>query len=708
MQMIPPMRQLALTLTLLLGLAAPALRAEDSPFSRAVDAMADRDWETAMQLATEAGPVARDLVIWTRLREGQGPFADYVTFLSRHPDWPGLDRLRARGEESILQDSPPADTLAYFGDRPPLTAIGALRLAEALVASDRVADADSVLTEAWLTLGLTDETQAALIAAFPDTLTPPLHAARTDAMLWRWRTEDATRMLPLLDDAQRALAEARIALIDDRPNQAAKIAAVPDGLQDDPGLAYDRFNRLADDGDYTDAVAILSERSVSAAALGDPFRWASWRATLARWAMREGRPDQAYALATSHYLTEGDLYADLEWVAGYVALTYLDDPTDAKTHFQRVEAAATGPISTSRGAYWTARAEEVLDQPELAALSYDRAAQFQTAFYGLLAAEKLGRPLDAALIGADVVPDWRQAEFLRDDLAQAMLLLLAADERTSAVLFATKLAQTLEPTEIAQLGAMFAAMDEPFLAVLIGKAAVERGIIIPAVAYPLHRMATLDLPVETELALSIARRESEFNATVGSPVGALGLMQLMPGTAEEVAGELGLPYSRAKLTADWAYNATLGTRYLANLEAMFGPSPVMIAAGYNAGPSRPRTWMAQRGDPRQGDVDVIDWIEHIPFTETRNYVMRVTETIPIYQARLSGVAGPIRFTALLNGAKPFIRPQARPDPVAVIVATTGPVTGMVDISDKAPPASDAAVTDPAADSPMRPQARPGG
>ena len=305
-------------------------------------------------------------------------------------------------------------------------------------------------------------------------------------------------MLPLLDDAERALAQARIALIDNGSGQAAKLAAVPPALQDDPGLAYDRFNRLADAGDYTDAVALLSERSTSAAALGEPFRWASWRATLARWSMREGRPDQAYALATSHYVTEGDVYADLEWVAGYVALTYLDDPTAAKTHFQRVEAAATGPISTSRGAYWTARAEAALDQADLAAISYARAARYQTAFYGLLAAEQLGQTLDPALTGTAAVPDWTQAAFLRGDLAQAMLLLLAADQRTSAVLFATKLAQTLDATEISQLGAMFAAMDEPFFGVLIGKAAAERGIVIPAVAYPLHRMATLDLPVEPE------------------------------------------------------------------------------------------------------------------------------------------------------------------------------------------------------------------
>jgi soluble lytic murein transglycosylase len=214
-------------------------------------------------------------------------------------------------------------------------------------------------------------------------------------------------------------------------------------------------------------------------------------------------------------------------------------------------------------------------------------------------------------------------------------------------------------------------MDQPYLALIAGKAAADRGIIVPALYLPLHRLSALpDLPVAPELALSIARRESEFNPTVASPVGALGLMQVMPGTAEEVSADLGIPYDRAALTRDWEYNARLGTAYLAGLQAEFGLSPVMIAAGYNAGPGRPRTWMTQRGDPRTCETDVIDWIEHIPFTETRTYVMRVTEAIPAYRARLTGETGPIAFTALLNGAKPFIRPQARPVPGATPVSDT--------------------------------------
>ncbi|MCC5974968.1 MAG: lytic transglycosylase domain-containing protein [Rubellimicrobium sp.] len=241
-------------------------------------------------------------------------------------------------------------------------------------------------------------------------------------------------------------------------------------------------------------------------------------------------------------------------------------------------------------------------------------------------------------------------------------------------------------------------MDEPFFQVLAGKAAADSGVLVPSVYFPLHPLADLDLPVDPALALAIARRESEFNPVAVSPVGALGLMQLMPATAEEVARSLGLTYSQARLTTDWRFNATLGARYLQDLEGMFGQSPVLVAAAYNAGPSRPRTWMSQRGDPRRpgqvmsGDMDVVDWIEHIPFTETRNYVMRVTESIPAYRARLTGEAGPVNFLALLTGAPPLVRPVARPDP---------------DRPAALPAAASPAATSPSA-APLRPQARPGG
>lgn len=673
------MRLTAFLLTLILALAALAAAgaraqgaADVEAFKAAARMAASGDWAGAEATVSGQGDLVRALVRWMRLRDGPAAvdampdprdpdpaFADYAAFTAAWPHWPGLDRLRREGERTIPVGADPATVVAWFGDDPPQTGEGAAALARALVALGRADEARAVAVEAWLGIGLSSQGQAALLADWSTALIP-LASQRAEAMLWRWRTGDAERVLSMLPADRRLLAEARISLLRDAADQAARVAAVPAALREDPGLAVDRFNRMADDGDYTDAVALLLERTGDAARLGDPFRWASWRATLARWAMREGRAADAYRLASAHHLTEGDLFAELEWVAGYVALRYLNDPNTALAHFQRMEAAVTGPVSLARAAYWTARAEEAAGNPVAAAQALARAAQNQTAFYGLLAADRLGLPLDPALVAAEDFGDWRQGAILGNDLVAALLMLLAADNRSDAVLFALKLGQTLDRAQLGQLGALLSGMGEVHLALIASKEAGDRGILIPAIHFPLHPMAGMELPVAPDLALAIARQESEFNIAAGSGVGALGLMQLMPATAEEVAGDLGLPFELSRLTRDWEYNATLGSRYLADLQETFGPSPVMIAAGYNAGPSRPRAWMTQRGDPRIGEADVIDWIEHIPFTETRNYVMRVTEAMPIYRARLTGQAGPTGFLALLNGARPLVRPQARP------------------------------------------------
>ena len=651
-----------LTLALMAFLTAgPAMTQAVDPAAISVFQAADDDWEKAQALAENADPVTGDVLTWMRLRAGSGTFVEYQSFLTKRPDWPGLDRLRQSGELLIPRDTDPEQVAAYFADVPPQTGQGAVRYVRALQDLERTDAANSALRDAWINLRLNDTGQKAMIDAFGADLAP-FHAARTDALLWRARTTDARRMLPLLEPDQRALAAARIGYIRRSADLPKLYAAVPAGLKDDAGLVYDRYSWLANRGERTAAIKILLERSTSKAALGEPFRWSGWRRILARWEMREGRADQAYQLASTHYLTDGASFADLEWLSGYLSLIYLGDPEQALTHFQTALAVVETPISVGRMQYWIGRTQEVMSQPDLAAEAYAAAAIHQTGFYGLLAAEKLGRPLDAIWAQQPIVP---QSDVFSQDLTKAAFLLLAVGERGHAVTFFAELGATLEPGALAEVGAALDAMDEQYYTLLLGKRALRRGVLVPQNYFPLHDLTQLDLPVEPALALSIARRESEFNVSIGSPAGALGLMQLMPATAEEVSGFLGLPYARSKLTSDWEYNATLGTKYLQILQEDFGPTPVMIAAGYNAGPSRPKTWMDERGDPRLREMDVVDWIEHIPFRETRNYVMRVTESIPIYEARLNGQGGVIAFTDLLIGEKPLLRPRARPRPQVV-------------------------------------------
>lgn len=684
------MRILAFTILLAFPMSAVAQVADEDAVA-AVRAASDAGWDAAYAVAQDDA-VARDVVTWLRLREGAGVFADYATFVATHPDWPGIDRIRARGEEAMEKGADPALVLAWFARLAPETGEGTVRLAEALMAVGEVDRAQTVLKEAWVGLRLTSSGHDAMIAAFGDILAES-HVARTDALLWRWRTTEAQRMLPLLDEDHQAWVKARVAYIRKAGDPAALAAEVPDGLKNDPGLAYDRYNWLADKGERTDAVAILLARSTSAEALGEPFRWSGWRRSLARWEMREGRFEQAYQLASQHFLTEGSSYADLEWLSGYLALRYLEKPALALQHFEAFEAAVESPISVGRAGYWIGRTQEVLGDIDAAQRAFDRAAQEQTGFYGLLAAERLGRDFDPTLTGSEDfgAPD----EVLKLPLVQAAFTLLEGGQRGAAVLFFAQIGRQLDRQQLGQLGAVLNDMDEQYYEVLLGKTAAARGMVIPSLYFPIHDLAQMDLPVPAALSLSIARRESEFNAGIGSPVGALGLMQLMPGTAEEVAGILGLDYSKSKLTSDWAFNAQLGSKYLAMLREQFGYSPVMMAAGYNAGPSRPEIWMDERGDPRVGEADVVDWIEHIPFRETRNYVMRVTESIPVYEARLTGEVGPVRFMELLIGDKPILRPMARPE--AQVVASDVPAA-----------VAPAAPRGPVGPVSVRPIARPGG
>jgi soluble lytic murein transglycosylase len=614
----------------------------------ALRAVAAGDWDKARAEVRGQGQVAADIVEWHRLRAGKGTWADYRDFLARRPDWPGLALLAQEGERTIPAGADPAAVIAYFSGRAPETGAGLLRLAAAYAAQGLQGDAEASLVRGWRTLLLRAEDQAALIAAHGELLRPH-HEARLDMLLWRGAELNARAMLPLVGDGWRKLAAARIALREQADGVDALIAAVPQALRDDPGLAFERFQWRARKGRNAEAVALALERSASAEALGRPEAWASWRLTLARAALREGRAQEAYRLAARHRMTEGSDYAELEWFAGYVALRALGDPATALRHFRAFRVAVETPISLGRAGYWEGRALEAMGDAAGARAAYEFGGEHQTSFYGLLAAEKAGLPMDATLAsGGREFPDWRGAAFARSSVFEAAQLIRAAGDRLLFTRFLLHLAEPFDTTAYGQLSDWALSIGEHYTAVALAKQAAQRNIILPRAYFPVTGLAETDFGVPPELVLAIARRESEFNPDVVSSAGARGLMQVMPGTAQDMAKALGIEFSRERLTSDPAYNARLGAAYLRELIGRFGPNPVLVAAAYNAGPSRPVRWIEERGDPRSAGTDVIDWIESIPFTETRTYVMRVTESLPIYRARLSGRTGPIRLSEELR------------------------------------------------------------
>ncbi|MCB1335129.1 MAG: transglycosylase SLT domain-containing protein [Roseivivax sp.] len=638
-------RLLALVLILIAPFAAA--QTDQRPLAQALTLMRGGNWEAAMETARGDGGSAVDVIRWHYLREGLGSAVEVMDFLTRNPDWPGMPYLQEKSEPAIaLADD--KTVLAFFRNYQPKTVPGVMALARAQTAGGDTRAAEAVLSKAWVGMSLSDVEQALMLAEYGDLLAP-YHQARLDAALWDGRADEAKAMMKRVDRDWQLLAQARLDLRAVEKGVDGRINAVPDALQSDPGLTYERFLWRVKKGRLDDALALLDETSTSAQALGRPDIWAGHRMLMARDLMQAGRAEDAYRVAANHFLPPDPLYAELEWLAGYIALRKLNRAGDAKAHFERFTAAVASPISLGRGGYWLGRAEEALGNEQAAQKAYAFGAQYQTAFYGLLAAERGRIAFDDSLRGTESFPPWREASFLRSSVFEAAVLLLAAGDEELSERFFTHLSEGLSRRQIGQLNTLLIELKQPHIQVMLGKRAADTGMQLAGPYFALHPLSDRTLPVEPELALAIARRESEFNPRVVSPAGALGLMQVMPNTAQELSGRLAESYSAARMVDDPEFNVTLGTTYLADLATRFGGNPVLIAAAYNAGPSRPDEWMQVLGDPRDPATDVIDWIEEIPFAETRNYVMRVTESLPIYRARLGKDPLPLPFSRELSG-----------------------------------------------------------
>ncbi|NKX45322.1 lytic transglycosylase domain-containing protein [Roseicyclus persicicus] len=632
------MRQVLLSVFLLL--APLRAGADTEALGLALDALAQRDLGLAAQAAGRIDdPVALDILSWTRLRQGQGDWQEFIDFLDRNPDWPGLPYLRAQGEPSIPAGADPAAVIAYFADQSPTTGTGALALALALQARGDQAAAEAEAIRAWTGLTMTGDEAGRLRTAFGAVLNQGTHHVdRLDHLLWEGAEERARAMFPLVPEGWQRLAEARLALRARRPGVDDLIAAVPADLAGHPGLAYERFLWRMRSGFWDTAGELMAERSASRATLGRPLAWADRRADLARDVMREGDFETCYAYAANHHVDparEDSSFSENEWIAGYCAFR-LGRHADAVRHFETFRGSVTSPISMGRAGYWLGRAHEAAGYRAAAAEAYALGARYQSSFYGQLAAERGGLPVDPAFLGTEVYGDWRQAAFTRSTVFHAALLYYEAGQDWPAERFLTHLTESLTRTEAGQMGDFALELGDIHLALRIAKRAAQSGHEIMRAYYPIApELVAAQLPAPAALVLSIARRESEFDPGVVSPAGAIGLMQVMPATGRDTARDIGIAYSQDRLLDDPAYNAQIGAHFLAGLIERYRGNPVLVTIAYNAGPGRANEWIERFGDPRQAD-DIVYWIEALPFTETRNYVMRVTESLAIYEAQLTG------------------------------------------------------------------------
>ncbi len=693
---------------LLLGLPETGLAttSEGAVLKAVIEAAEADDWDRARGLASRSAQAeVLALAEWLRLRKGRGSWEDYARFLAAHPDWPGLELIRAKAEVQMPAGLAPAAVTAFFANGSPSTGAGAYRLARALSQSGRDDEARAEVVRAWTSLTMSVSERAAFQTTYGGIIDDN-HWNRTDAMLWSGRISQAEAMLPTLSSGGVALARARIALQRDEPGVDTLIEAVPARLQDDPGLAFDRMNWRIRKGRWLSAETVLLEQSASADTLGEPARWGDRRRSLAREAMRDGRVHTAYRLASRHFLDEGSDYADLEWLSGYVALTRLNDPALAVGHFTKFRDAVKTPISLGRAGYWLGRAEAAAGHPDAARAAYTFGARHQSSFYGQLAAAAAGLDPDPALARTGGGDDWSHSPLMESSVVRAALLLRQAGLEGMADRFLLHAGETLGVEDTIRLTRLALDTGRGHIAVRLGKRLAVRGVIAADAYYPVGTPALADqaLAVEAPLALAVARQESELNPEVVSPAGARGLMQLMPRTAKAMAEAMGEEDRPARLTADAAYNARLGAGYLAKMLDRYDGSHVLAAAAYNAGPARVDSWIEANGDPRLPGIDPVDWIEAIPFRETQNYVMRVLEGVAIYRQRLGRPGASL--TALLEVHE--VEGPPRPPKKVVNLAARDParpVRGNVRPRPR-PALAELTAPPPAGLAPLRPRARP--
>jgi soluble lytic murein transglycosylase len=591
--------------------------------------------------ATERLPAK--VILWldlVRPQSGNG-FADISAFIRANPAWPNQTGLERQAEATMPADLSAVEVRGWFAQHAPVSAAGISRYAEALTAGGDGSRAAELVRRFWADanfVSVDDET--GFRGRFGGLLRASDHLARLDRLLWDHQSTAARRLLPLVDPDHQALALARIALADDLPGPEAALARVPGSLTGDAGLAYERVHWRRHKGD--DDAALEGLRNPPAQ-LGRPALWWTERNIEARRLMARQETAQAYHLVAAHGLTEGQPLAEAEFLAGWLALRVLHLPSEAFQHFHRVYQAVTTPMSRARGAYWCGRAAEALGDHHQARQWYAAAARFPTMFYGQLGAAALGGDHPPALPPEPAVSEADATGFNHRELVRVVRLLHEIDPADTGGHTGLFLRRLIKESEGAAQYALLARLAEevrhPDLAIAVAKQALPTGTTLIAQGYPV-----LAVPpqggVEPALALAVIRQESTFNTTTVSSAGARGLMQLMPPTAQQVAGKLGLPHDDVRLTADPGYNILLGTSYLRQLVDGYGGSYLLAVAAYNAGSGRVREWLDTAGDPRAGGgVDPLDWVESIPIAETRNYVQRVLEALEVYRVRLGKADG---------------------------------------------------------------------
>lgn len=590
-----------------------------------------------------ADPAARALLEWVAIRAGSGiGFERTAAFTRTNPDWPAGPLLRRRAEEALLiERRNPATVRAYFAGARPASAPGKFALALAFRSEGLDADAATLIRDLWRSDTFGRSLEAKVMDAFPGLLTRIDHRFRMERALLKEDYETAGRAAGYAGGGYATLVRARRAVEDKSAAAPAALNAVPPSLRGDASYILSRAQHLRRRDKFPEAAALLIAAPSNPDILVDGDEWWVERRIVARKLVDAGDAKGGYAVAAAHNARTVEKRIEAEFHAGWIALRFLNEPEVAARHFASAAAIAETPISLARAAYWQGRAAEAQGQAEAAKTFFERASLQPIAYYGQLARAKLGRS-SLSLRTIPMLDAAAQAAFEDRLYVRGLRMLEAASLKDLALpLYIDAATRLSDPAEIDALGRIAIDVRNARALVAIGKIAVQRGLPLDAHAYPTIGIpayeASAAVPlVEKAMVFAIARQESQFDPLAQSSVGARGLMQMMPATAQRTARKVSAAFDQDRLTSDPAYNARLGQAHLGELMDDWRGSYILAFASYNAGGGNVKKWIDAYGDPRKPGVDPVDWVERIPFTETRNYVQRVMENLQVYRNRLDG------------------------------------------------------------------------
>jgi soluble lytic murein transglycosylase len=617
------------------GLAVEAARAAfKGHFSEAGD-LAQRSGDQAAVKLVE--------LLYLRDHYKDAGYSRIMAFLDAAPKWPLSETLRKRAEHELYADDvPPQNVLAHFANRKPMTPEGTLALARAKLSQGDTASARQLVANAWADNELDPGLEARIVKEFGGMLSQEDHKRRTANLIYAQETNAAIRNAKRLSGSYVTAAKVAQSLIRSAGGAERQYRALPSAMKQWAPIQYALARYYRKREATSQARAALANAPSS---LSSPVAQEAWwveKRLVARQSLKTRTRDAwstAYTLAKSHGFAKGQFLAEGEFLAGWIALRNLNDPSTALGHFKRLEAGADTRTDKARGAYWVGRTYEALGDRGNADAAYGRAAGTPTVFYGQLAREELGRAKQPISVGSGQASAEARARIDDDEVMRAFRISAAAGQTRELNGFLWSIANRFDSKDEMNAAAeIVAKLGGPATAVRLAKLSGQRGIDIDAWGYPTKALPdwkTIGKPVERALVYGLSRQESEFDPGAGSTAGARGLMQLMPGTARLVARQYRLPYAAGKLTGDPGYNVKLGAAHLGDLIRDYNGSYVLTLVAYNAGPRRAREWVAAYGDPRGGSIDPIDWVEHIPITETRIYVQKVLQNTQIYRSRLA-------------------------------------------------------------------------